>query len=231
MNPAGVFAVGFGDGVIGDPFLYGGPGGWVDDRFAVVFDDEVGTKLEDADIDFVVEKSFVGVVGAEQVSSNLDLRQGGASRAHLEGALDGGHDLSIGQPAVGVARSSIAVGADLDQLALEAGGRFAWDAAVLFHQVPQAALGIGGGLAAFFGVGDIDEEFDDAAVLAFGDGVGDGVDDHAAVADEGFVVDGVIQITGKAGVVPEEDPFGAVLFAAGGVDELVEFITGSSGTA
>lgn len=225
VNAAGVFAIELVKGVIGDALLDGGPSGGVDDRFAVVFDDEIGAKLEDADVDFVVEEGFVGVVGAEEVGGFLNLGEGGASRSHLEGALDGGDEFGIWQPTVGVARGAVAMGADLDKLPHKAGGWFARDAVVFFDEVAKAAFGIGGGLAAFFSVGDIYEEFDDAAVLALRDGVGDGVDDHAAIADESFVVDGVVEITREAGVVPEEDAFGTVLFAAGGVDEVVEFIT------
>lgn len=85
-------------------------------------------------------------------------------------------------------------------------------------EVTQAALGVGGGLAALLFVGDVYEEFDDAAVLAIGDGIGEGVDDDIAVAEEGLVVDGVIEVTGEAGVVPEEDGGGTFFHVAGGID-------------
>lgn len=98
-------------------------------------------------------------------------------------------------------------------------------------EVFETAFGICGGLAAFFFVGDVYKEFDDAPVLPFGNGVGEGVDDDVAVAEEGFVVDGVIEVASEAGVVPEEDAVGAVFDAAGGVDQFVEVVTGDGGAA
>lgn len=47
----------------------------------------------------------------------------------------------------------------------------------------QAAFGVDAGLFAFFLVGEIDEEFDGASVVAFGDGVVEGVDEDAPFAD------------------------------------------------
>jgi hypothetical protein len=78
------------------------------------------------------------------------------------------------------------------------------------HQVAQAAFGIDGGLAAFFFVGDVDEEFYNPSVLTFGDGVGDRVDQDFTIAQQGFVVDGVVQVAGEAGIIPEQQGFGAV---------------------
>lgn len=86
-------------------------------------------------------------------------------------------------------------------------------------------------MTAFFFVGDVYEEFDDASVLPFGDWIGEGVDDDVAVAEEGFVVDGVVEVAGEAGVVPEEDAMGSVFEVAGGVYKVVEFFAGEGGAA
>lgn len=95
----------------------------------------------------------------------------------------------------------------------------------------ESAFGIGGGLTAFFFVGDVYEEFDDAAVLAFGNGIGEGVDEDAAIAEEGFVVDGVVQVAGEAGVVPKEECFGAAFWVAVGVEHGVEGFASCGGAA
>lgn len=95
----------------------------------------------------------------------------------------------------------------------------------------ESALGVGGGLAAFFFVGDVYEKFDDAPILSFGDGVGEGVDEDATVAEEGFVVNGIIEVAGEAGVIPEEQGFGAGVGVTIGVDHGVEGFTACGGCA
>lgn len=72
-----------------DLVLDGGPGGLVDDGLAVVGDDEVG-EVEFADVEGVGEEGFVGVEGGEEVGGVVDLGEGFADRAHLEGLLDEG---------------------------------------------------------------------------------------------------------------------------------------------
>lgn len=86
--------------------------------------------------------------------------------------------------------------------ALESTWRCAWYAAMLKDKIAQPAFCVGGGLAAFFLVGDVYEKFDDAPILAVRNWIGEGVDDDVAVAKQGFVVDGVIKVTSEAGVIP-----------------------------
>lgn len=86
-------------------------------------------------------------------------------------------------------------------------------------------------MTAFLFVGDIDEEFDDAAVLALGDGVGEGVDGDLSVAEEGFVVDGVIEVAGEAGVVPEQETVRALAGGAVEIEHAVEVFAPDGGTA
>lgn len=126
---------------------------------------------------------------------------------------------------------SVAAGSDLNGVAFEARGRCARHAMMFEDEFAQAAFGIGGGLAAFFFVGDVYEEFDDAPVLSIGDGVGEGVDDDLPIAEQGFVVDGVVEVTGEAGVVPEQNACGAVFWAAGGIYEAIEVFAGGGGCA
>lgn len=56
-------------------------------------------------------------------------------------------------------------------------------------------------------------------------------DDAAFGAQEGFVVGGVVQVTGEAGVVPKQDGDRAVFFAASIGDHAVEVFTPGGGGA
>lgn len=160
----------------------------------------------------------------------MDLDEGGAAGAHFEGAFDAGEKLGVWHPAVGGVGGAIAAGADFDGLTFESDWGRAWDTSMFEDEVAESAFGVCRGLAALFFVGDVDEEFDDAPVLSFGDGVGEGVDDDVSIAEEGFVVDGVVEVAGETGIVPEEDALRFV-FVAGGVDEFVELVAGDGGAA
>ena len=201
-----------------------------DNGAAVVFDGEVA-EFENAEVEPVVEEGAVGVEGAVEAGGGVDLEQGFARGAHFEGLADSGDELGVGDPAVGDVGGAVAALANVDGFALEADRRDARDAAVLQDEVAQASAGVGGGLTALLFVGDIDEEFDDAAVLALGDGVGEGVDGDLSITEEGFVVDGVIEVAGKAGVVPEQETMRSLDGGTVEIEHAVEVFTPDGGTA
>lgn len=230
MGAAGVVTVVFCLGVGLDAFLDGVPGGEVDDGVAVVFDDEVA-ELEDADVELVGEEGFVGADACVEFGLFVDVGEGGTFGFELEGKLKAWHEVWVGDPAMGGVGGAVSSYPNLYRLSFEAAGGCAWDASVFEDEFAEAALGVGGGLAAFFFVGDVYEEFDDASVLAFGDGVGEGVNEDVAVAEEGFVVDGVVEVTGEAGVVPEEEGLGAVLGVSVVVEHGVEGVAACGGAA
>ena len=125
----------------------------------------------------------------------------------------------------------IAAGAEVDWGTLEASGRRAWDTPIFLNELAQATPGICGGLLAFFFVGYIDEEFDDSAIVAFGDGVVEGVDGYAPLAQADLIELGIVDITGEAGVVPEQQCLraGVWLFVQG--HHAIEVITACSRAA
>ena len=145
--------------------------------------------------------------------------------------MDAGDNIGIGNPAVSDVRRAVAPQSDFNWYAFEAARGSAWDAAMFEDKVAQSAFCVGGSLAALLFVGDVYEEFDDASVLSFRDGVGEGMDDDVPIAEEGFVVDGVIEVTGEAGVIPKQDAMRTVFNAAGGIYEVVEFVACGCGAA
>lgn len=139
----------------------------------------------------------------------MDLDEGCAFGFHLEGALDAGYPVGVGDPAViGAGFACAQVGGD-DGFAFEAFGRDARHCALL-DDGAESIGGICGGLLGFLFVGDLDQHFDQATVASFGDLVGEGMDDYFPAADDGFVELGVIHVTGEAGIVPDEECGGAV---------------------
>ena len=190
------------------------PDGERDDGFAVVFKNHAAV-FEGAHVDLVAEEGGVGVVGAKEVGGLLDLVEGGTPGTHGEGLVDAGFVFWIGNPAV-ILALFVGAGVDGDQrFALDAPG---WDAGdgSLGNDGAESVFGIDGGLAAFFFVGDVDQDLDEAAVGSFGNIVGEGVDDDLTLgAQERFVVGGIIEVTGEAGVIPEEDAVRAVIRVAG----------------
>lgn len=161
----------------------------------------------------------------------LDLGEREAGGAHAEGAADAGEEGRVGDPAMADAWRAVTAGADVDRLTDEAQGRHARHAAVRRDQVPQAAFYVRRRLPAFFFVADVDEELDDASVLAFRDRVGERMDDDIAVAQQRLVIDGIVEVACEAGVIPEQEAEWAVFRAAGGVDHAVEFVAPDGGAA
>ena len=98
------------------------------------------------------------------------------------------------------------------------------------NELTQAALGIGRSLTAFFFVGEINEEFDDLAIIAFGDRIVEGMDDDAIGAKKRFVIDGVVEVAGEAGIVPKQKGGGTIFFMTIEIDHAIEVITSGSGS-
>lgn len=148
----------------------------------------------------------------------------------MEGEADAGDEGGVWNPAVILAFKPCAGVDGDDGFALEATRRDTWHGA-LGDDGADAIFGVDGGLTTLFLVGDVDQEFDEAPVGSLGDMVGEGVDDDAAFAEEGFVVGGVVEVAGEAGVVPDEEGCGAFGFVAGVGDEAVEVVTPCSGAS
>jgi hypothetical protein len=51
------------------------------------------------------------------------------------------------------------------------------------------------------------------------------MDDDVAIVQKHFVIDGIIEISSEAGVVPEQDSLGAIFDTASDVDQFVEVVT------
>ena len=134
----------------------------------------------------------------------------------------------IGHPAVILSFfTSARVNCD-NGLTLEAAGWDTWHGS-LSDNGAETIFCINGGLAAFFFIGDINQNFDKAALGSFGDVIGEGVDDDIAFGpEERLVVSRVIEVASEAGIVPEKDSYGTVGFIAGGCDHAVEVIATNS---
>lgn len=217
-------------GVLRDDLLDCLPRFEINDGFAVAFDDEVA-EFEDADVDAVGEEGFVGVEGGVEARGFVNVLEGGASGAHFKSLFDAVFEFGVGVPTVGYVVGAVAALSDLYGRALEAHRRRARHTSVFLNEVAESAFGIGRGLSSFFFVGHIYEEFDDATVVAFGDLVVEGVDEDLVGADEGFVVDGVVEVAGEAGVVPEDERVGALVGDAVVVDHAVEVVASCGGAA
>ncbi len=206
------------------------PGLAVNNRRAVVLNGDVA-KFEDADVELVGEEGLVGIERFEEGGLFVDLNEGGARGFEFEGLLNRGDEFGIGNPAMGDAGSVVAALANGDRFALEAARGDARDAVIFLNEFAQSALGIGAGLTAFLFVAEIYEEFDDAAVVAFGDGIVDGVNNDLVCAEEGFVVDGVVEVAGEAGVVPQDETCRALFFVAVEIHHAIEVFAADGGAA
>lgn len=215
MGTTGVIGVVAGEvlalGVDGDLLLYGDPGGLVDERLAVVVDNQVGeTQL--ADIEGVSEECFVGIGGTEQAGFVANLAQGLTSGAHGEGFLDGGNEIGIRDPAVADVGTAVAALADFDGLADEAAWGCARDAAIGEHQVTQAALDVTTEVVEEALVGPVQGGFEENALGAFGQIVGNGDDAVATSAHVSAVELGVVDVAGEAGPAPDDEAgYGCVM--------------------
>lgn len=157
--------------------------------------------------------------------------EGGAGGAHFKGLFDAVFEFGVGVPAVRHVVGAVAALTDLDGGAFEAHRRRARHTSVFLNEVAESAFGIGGGLSSFFFVAHVYKKFDDATVVAFGDVVVEGVDDDLVGADEGFVVDGVVEVASEAGVIPEDESVGALVGEAVEVYHAVEVVTSCGGAA
>lgn len=179
------------------------PGGAVNHRLAVIVEG-MFPEFQYADVEFVGEEGAIGVERSVEARFGVDLLEGCARGFHFEGGADAGNPIGVGGPAMVDAFFACAEVLCADGLALEAARGCAWDGALL-DDGAESIGGIFGGLAGLFFVRDFDEEFDEAAKAALGNVVGEGVDDHAPFADEGFIELRVVHVAGEAGIVPDEE--------------------------
>jgi len=184
--------------------LYGCPGGEVDDGVAVAFDGEV-RKMQNPDVEFILKKSVIGVQRVVDVRLFVDLEEGASLGFHPEGDAETGYPVGIRIPTMSNVVGVVASFAKVDGCALEAARGRARDTTIFLYEVTKPTLRIEGGLFAFFFVGHVDEEFDEAAIVAFRDLVVEGVDEDAPFADDDLVELGIVDVAGEAGIVPEEE--------------------------
>ena len=161
----------------------------------------------------------------------MDAQEGCASGFEFEGFFYAGDEFWIGIPTMGDVFGFVATGAEVDWGAFESARWCARDAAISFDEVFEAAFCIGGGLLAFFFVGDVDEEFDDATVFAFRYLVIEGMDNYAPLTQAEFVELGVVYIAGEAGIVPEEQTTWSVGWDLVFRDHAVEVVAACCGAA
>lgn len=220
----------FPPGVKRDEALDGVPGGKVNERGTIVCDGQI-PKFQNADVDAIGEEGAEGVDGGKEAGLFEDGGEGLPSGAHGECLADAREEIRIGDPAMGDARGVVSVLADGDRGAFEASGRCAGDASVFLDKFAQAALGVDAGLAAFLFIGEIDEEFNDAAIVAFRDGIAEGVNSDLVGAQKGFVVDSVVEVPGEAGVIPEDETCRALFGNPVGVDHAIEVVAANGRAA
>jgi len=199
-----------------------------DDGFAIILDDE-GAEFKDAGIEPVAEKSGVGVERTIETGGEVDLVEGSPRGAHLEGLEDARGEFGIGDPAMRLALDA-PFADDGERFTLEAARGRAWHGA-LFDDVTQAAPRAEGGFVFFLFIGDVDEGLDDVGVGTFGDGIGERMDEDAALTEDAFVDLRVVEVAGEAGEIPDEEGARAERLGSGGGHHFVEVITGGDGSA
>lgn len=128
---------------------------------------------------------------------------------HLEGCVDAEIEIGIWVPTMGGA--FYAFGADdLDRRFFYSHGWKTRDCTLL-DVVTQTAPGSHCGFILFLFVGNVDNGFNDGTEFAFGNFIGEGVDDDAARSQGGFVE---LRIPGsaaaEAGEVPDDETVGSI---------------------
>lgn len=222
-------AVVFRLGVRFDAFLDGVPGGQVNDGLAIFFNDLFAI-FEDADEEAVGEEGVIGGDAGEDLGLGVDLAQRGARGFEGKCQAHPLYEIRVREPAMGNSDGAIFIRPDLNWFSFEAIGRGAGHTSKFEHEVFESTFGIAGGLTAFFFVGEVDKEFDDASVFAFGDLVGDGVDGDAPLfADDNFVELGIVYIACEAGVIPQDESGGTLGGVIVGIEHAVEIVTPNEG--
>lgn len=161
----------------------------------------------------------------------MDAQEGYASGFEFEGFFYAGDEFWIGIPTMCDVFGFVTAGAEVDGCAHESARWCSGDAAISFDEVFESAFGVGGGLLAFFFVGDVDEEFNDATVFAFRYLVVEGMDDYAPLTQAEFVELGVVYVAGKAGIVPEEQTTWSVGWDLVFREHAVEVVAARGGAA
>jgi len=139
----------------------------------------------------------------------VDLRQAAALCAHPKGFVDAGFEIWIRIPTMRCPLD--AFGADYFYGRAEHSARRGARDRALFDVMTQAAPCSHCGFIFFLFVGNVYDGFDDRPKLAFGDFVGEGMDDDAAVPEDGFVELRVVcSPAAESGKVPDEQPLGFI---------------------
>ena len=196
------------------------PGFLIDQRLAVVFDD-VTVVAERSDVNGMAEHAAIAGEAIEQPGFFIDLGDGVALGAHLEGAADAGGGFGIGdEDGDGVIGAITTETDDLFDFLIAHGGETGDVGMMMGDDKLHAALDIAAKILAEFCVFPGDDGFEQATLQALGDGIVDGEDEEATAAQLGQVVHGVVVVTGEAGVIPEQEAF----FLAGGGGEMLDHL-------
>ena len=141
----------------------------------------------------------------------MDVFDGNPFSAHEPGLFDGFGECGIYDPAMENVSGSIAALADLDRLTHEPTRRCARHGPVGGEHVLESALDVVAEILEEFAVGKVNDGLIKAAEIVIGNVILDGVHGEAAHTQQGAVVLGIIDVAGKAAVLPEDD---AVIEAA-----------------
>lgn len=198
-------------------------------RFAIIFKPKVA-KLKNATINWIAPKGCEGIQRAKDASRFVDFMETGAGSAHDKGFSDTWNPVRIWYPAVCYSYCAIPANTHLYRFALEPTWRHTWYTSMFFHEFTEPAFGVPGSLTLFLLVGNVDQNFNNMRVHSIWNGICQGMDGDTAFSQGGFVILRIIQVAGKACVVPNENTFGTGNFMLAHINHFVEGITPDRGT-
>src|SRR5690242_16349962 len=132
----------------------------------------------------------------------VDLREGVSSRFHFKRFFYFGHQIRNRNATMSNMFGFITTQPKADRFKFEATWRWPGYAFIFLDKFLQTTLRICGCLLALFFVGYINEKFNDATMLAFRNGIVEGVDRNPPLTDPDLVELGIIDVTREAGIIP-----------------------------
>ena len=152
-----------------------------------------------------------------------------AGGAHLKGFADARSVNGIRNPAMNLTLDALFAG-DGERFPFEALRRIAGHGP-LFDDMAKTTPGTEGSFTELLLVADMDESFDHIGVRSFGNLIGEGMDDNAALTENAFIDLRIVHVTSEAGKVPDEQTLRAQMLGGGGRNHLIEVIAGGGGRA
>ena len=200
-----------------------------DHRLTIIFDDLIAV-VKLPQVDAIFEKvAQAAVGGVEAAGRGADLVVGSTLGAHLPGEPGTVPGFGIRNPARNGMGFAAAVGADGDDLTLEAAGRGAGHAAVFADEVAEAASDVGGEVLEEAGVHPVDRGLEKAAVEAVWNLVFHAEDGVPAPAEICLVELRVVNVAGEAGKLPDDDALFLAIGSAEVAHHLLESFAGDGG--